>query len=412
MNYFYENRKSVLKDLKDFSSVLLFAGKPPIKIGDQLYPFTPNRNFYYFTGIDKEKVIYLAIKANNIIEEFLFIERYDELKAKWEGASISIEDAIELSNIQNIKFLDEFYQTFSALFFRHCINNLYLDLENRYFAPNAPAFDFAKDFKKNYPFANMINIYPIIASFRLIKKDYEISALKKAINITKDGIYAMLKNAKQGMYEYELEAFFDFELKKNNVKHKAFDTILASSKNAAILHYIDNNCKIEDNSLVLLDLGATYSYYSADISRTFPINGKFSDRQKLFYNIVLKGQQLVIDFIKPNVVLKELNQVLIAYYTKELIKIGLIKEDKELSKYFYHNVSHFLGLEAHDICINMQETVLKEGMVVTVEPGLYIKEENIGIRIEDDILVTKNGCENLSKDIIKTVEEIEAFMQK
>lgn len=408
--FFIDNRKKVLEKLEDKSVMVLFAGKAPNKRGDQFYHFAPDRNFYYLTGIDKQKLIFLALKDKEKTEEYIFIERYDEVKAKWDGKTITEEEAKEISGIENIKFLDEFEEIFSKIFFKDIIENLYLDLENRYLSKNTDAFEFAKIAKENYPYANIKNIYNIIGNFRLLKTETEIETMKKAIDITRQGIESILKNAKPNMMEYEIEAYFDFELKRNGIKEKAFSTILASGKNATVLHYGDNNSKAEDGSLVLIDLGASYGYYSADISRTFPINGKYTERQKELYNIVLEGQRKVIEAIKPGVPTKRLNEILIEYYQIELKRIGLIKEDNEVSKYYYHNVGHALGLETHDITGTDFET-LKEGMVITVEPGLYIAEESIGIRIEDDILVTKTGYENLSKDIIKTVDEIEAFMQ-
>ena len=231
--------------------------------------------------------------------------------------------------------------------------------------------------------------------------------MKKAIQITKQGIENIFKNANPNMMEYELEACFDYEIKRNGAKDKAFNTILAGGKNATVLHYNENNQKINDGDLVLLDLGASFGYYSADISRTFPICGKFSQRQKQLYNIVLEAQQKVIDAIKPGLPFKRLNEIVIEHYETELLKIGLIKDKEEVKNYYYHGVSHFLGLDTHDVTDGIQE--LKEGMVITVEPGLYIAEEGIGIRIEDDVLVTKDGAENLSKDIIKTVDQIENF---
>lgn len=411
MKQFYiDTRAKVFDKLENKSIVVLFAGKAPIQRGDQYYSFAPDRNFYYLTGIDKPKLIFLALKDGENIDEYLFIERYDEIKAKWEGKTITEEEAKETSGIENIKFLDEFEQIFSRLFFRASIQNLYLDLENRYFNPYTDAFNFAKVARENYPYANIKNIYEIISNFRLLKTDEELCNMRKAIDITRQGIETMLKNSKPNIMEYELEAYFDFELKRNGVKDKAFSTILASGSNATVLHYGDNNCKAEDGNLVLIDLGASYGYYSADISRTFPVNGKYTERQKQLYNIVLEGQRKVIEAIKPELPMKRLNEILIEHYQVELKKIGLIKEDKEVQKYYYHNVGHFLGLETHDVS-GTEGTILKPGMVITVEPGLYIAEEGIGIRIEDDILVTETGYENLSKDIIKTVEEIENFMQ-
>jgi Xaa-Pro aminopeptidase len=211
------------------------------------------------------------------------------------------------------------------------------------------------------------------------------------------------------MYEYQAEAYFDFELKKAGVRDFAFKSIVASGKNGTVLHYSDNDSIMEDGSLVLCDVGAQWNYYNGDITRTFPVNGKFTPRQRQIYDIVLGGHDLIIDTIRDGVEFASLNEILKKYYAEELKKIGLIKNDNEVSKYYYHGVSHLLGLETHDVGRH-NEGLLREGMVLTVEPGLYIEEENIGIRIEDDVLVLKNGCEVLSKDIIRTADDIEKYM--
>ena len=234
--------------------------------------------------------------------------------------------------------------------------------------------------------------------------------MKKAIEITQEGIENMIDNIKPGMMEYEIEAYFDFTLKKNGIYEKAFKTIAASGKNATILHYVENNCRAEDGDLILFDLGAQYKYYNADISRTFPVNGKFTERQKQIYNVVLKAKEAVEEAARPGLPYKELNEIAKKVLTEGCKELGLIRDDKELVKYYFHSVSHYLGLDAHDIGI--YNTVLKPGMVITNEPGLYIEEEGIGIRIEDDLLITEDGCENLSKDILKTVEEIEDYMNR
>lgn len=404
-------RKDIINSLKEENLVLfLFAGKPILKSADQFFKFEPNKNFYYMIGIDKPNIIYMAIKNKDVIEETLFIERYDELKAKWDGKTISEEDAKAISGIENIKFLDEFEKTYPTDIFKNNIQTCYLDLENRYLLNNRYSFKQAQIIKNNYPQIDIKNIYENISACRLFKTSEEIENIKKAINITKNGIENILKNTKPNIMEYELEACFDYEIKRNGTKSKAFDTILASGKNATILHYGENNDKINDGELILIDLGATYNYYNADISRTFPANGKFSDRQKQLYNIVLEGQKKVIEAIKPNVPLKRLNEILLEHYEIELKKIGLIKDKSEISKYYYHNVGHYLGLDTHDVS-NNNYTTLQEGMVITVEPGLYVAEEGIGIRIEDDVLVTKTGYDVLSKEIIKTVEEIETFFK-
>lgn len=411
--FFKNNRKKVIGSLEDEKAIVfLFAGKAQLKTCDQFFPFEPNRNFYYMTGIDKPHIIYMAIKNGDNIDETLFIERYDELKAKWDGKTISEEEAKNTSGIENIKYLDEFEKMFSNAMFRNSIEAVYLDLENRYLDNNRASFKQANIIKENYPYVNIKNIYNDLGYFRLFKEKEEIENMRKAIAITKKGIENIWQNTNPNIMEYELEACFDYEIKRNGSKDKAFNTILASGSNATVLHYGENNDKINDGELVLIDLGATYGYYNADISRTFPANGKFSERQKQLYNIVLEGQRKVIEAVKPGLPFKRLNEILIEHYEEELKKIGLIKDKSEVSKYYYHGVSHYLGLDTHDVSRDLgTDNGLKPGMVITVEPGIYVAEEGIGIRIEDDILVTETGYENLSKEIIKTVDEIEDFFK-
>ena len=407
--FFIRNRKKLEERLEDNSILLLFAGKAPYKSADELYQFIPNRNFYYLTGIDRDKIIFLMSKIDGKVSEKLFIERPDPVMAKWVGATITEEEAKEASGIDDIEYLDRFEGSIGWMLNR--IDKIYLDLERQEISTSMtdPQI-FAKMINEKYPYIGIKNIYHDIADLRMIKSDEEIQRIKKAIEITNEGIMNMLHNIKPGMMEYEIEAYFDFTLKKNGVTNRAFETIAASGKNATILHYVDNNSKAQDGDLILFDLGAQYKYYNGDISRTFPVNGKFTERQKSVYNVVLKAQKAVEDAAKPGVPFKELNEVAKKVLAEGCKELGLIKEDKELSKYYYHGVSHYLGADTHDV--GTYNTELKPGMVITNEPGLYIEEEGIGIRIEDDLLITEDGCENLSKYIIKTVEEIEAAMNK
>ena len=408
---FINTRKKLEENLENNSVLLLFAGKAPYKSADELYPFSPNRNFYYLTGIDRDKIILLISKIDGKITEKLFIERPDPVMAKWVGATITDEEAKETSGIDNIEYLDNFHRSIGSILGWSRIEKLYLDLERQELQkPMTESQEFAKMINEKYPYMQIKNIYYDIAELRMIKSDEEIELMRKAIEITNDGIKNMINNIKPGMMEYEVEAYFDFVLKKNGITNKAFETIVASGKNGTILHYSDNNCKAKDGDLILFDLGAQYKNYNADISRTFPVNGKFTDRQKQVYNIVLKAQKAVEDAAKPGLPFKELNEITKKVLAEGCKELGLIKEDKELVKYYFHGVSHYLGADAHDVGI--YNTELKPGMVITNEPGLYIEEEGIGIRIEDDLLITENGCENLSKDILKSVEEIEAIMNK
>lgn len=409
--FFIQNRKNVLDAIEADSAVVLFSGKAPKKSGDEAYAFTPNRNFYYLTGIAEQDIALLMVKCGGKEETMLFIKAPDPVSAKWVGETIKREEAIRTSGINHVCYLDTFQSTLNKYFTEECLNNVYMDLERGSFEEEISQQQrFAGLCKKRYPQLCIKNAYPLLSKLRTIKTSEEIELIKKAIEITQEGVYALMSHAKKGMYEYELEAYFDFVLKSKGVKDYAFKTIAASGKNGTVLHYHTNDSEIEENSLILFDLGAQYEYYNADITRTFPVSGCFTERQRLFYEIVLKAHDAVIAAVKPGVTLKQLNELTRKIYLEELGKLNMVKSDEEVSKYYYHSVSHFLGLDTHDV--GDRNTPLAEGMVITVEPGLYIKEEAIGIRIEDDVVVTETGCEVLSEDIIRTVDEIEAYMGK
>ena len=406
---FTNNRKNLWSKLDEDSITLIFAGEAPYKSADETYIFTPNRNFYYLTGIDSQKMILMLFKTNSKVEETLFIQKNDPFMARWMGEKMSVEEARQISGIENIKFVDELEETFGSILDRWKIDDLCLDLERQEFHISMDTSQrFAKAVMERYPYLRIKNIYHEISNLRLIKSEEEIALIREAIDITDNGIKALMKNSKAGMKEYELEAYFDFALKSAGVTDYAFPTIVACGKNATILHYDKNKSELKDDKLILFDLGAQYKYYNADISRTFPVNGKFTERQKQVYNVVLRAQEAVIKIAKPGIMFSVLNETAKKVLAEGCIELGLIKEVNELYKYYFHGVSHYLGLDTHDV--GNRNIKLKAGMVLTNEPGLYIEEENIGIRIEDDLLITEYGCENLSKQIIKSVEEIEKFM--
>jgi Xaa-Pro aminopeptidase len=409
--FFTRNRINILESIKDNSMLILFAGEAPQKSADEAYDFTPNRNFYYMAGISRENMILMITKINNKVNQMLFIEKADPVLEKWIGKRMTIEEAKEASGIDNIQFLEDFEESFSRLMLNYDMKKLYLDLEKISFdsIPTSSHL-FAKMINDKYPQLKIKNIYQDICNLRLIKTEEEIAEMKKAIEITNEGIKSLMTNAKPGMMEYQIEANFDYILKCAGVADYAFKTIAASGINATVLHYSQNNTKTEDKDLILFDLGAQWNYYNADISRTFPLNGKFTERQKEIYNIVLKAMEDTMAVIKPGVPFTKLNETAKQSLAGGLKKLGIIKEDSELSKYYFHSVSHYLGLDTHDV--GSREIELKPGMVLTVEPGLYIPEEKIGIRVEDDVLVSENGYENLSKNILKKIEDIEAFMNR
>jgi len=288
-------------------------------------------------------------------------------------------------------------------------SELWLDLERQGFnTPKTKAMEFADTMRNKYAFLQINTTQKLMSQLRVIKKAEEIEALKRANAHTNEGFKAILEQIKPGMKEYEISALFEYKVRCTGSKGLGFPTIAASGKNAVILHYVENDAVMQAEDLLLLDFGALDNNYSADISRTIPIDGQFTERQKVLYNIVLKAQEAVIDAIEPGLPYTKLNEICKVVLVNECKAIKLIEKEEELSKYYYHGVGHYLGLDTHDL--GDRETELKPGMVVTVEPGLYIADEGIGIRIEDDILVTVDGHENLSEGIPKSVDEIEKAM--
>lgn len=408
--FFIENRKKLMSSIEDNSAVVLFAGKAPKKSSDENYPFTPNRNFYYLTGIDRENPILVLTKINNKVDEMLFIEKADPVFAKWYGEKMKPEEAMEASGVKDIKYLDSFESRINFLITRSAVQNIYLDLERDSWEDLVTyPQEFASQVMRRYPSVNIKNVYGSICHLRGLKTPEEVETMKRAIDITRKGIYNMMKHARPGMMEYEIESWFNQTLTENGVRDFAFKTIAAAGINGTVLHYSSNNCKCGDNDLILCDLGAEWQYYKADITRTFPVSGKFTERQKQVYNIVLKANETVIKTAKAGVSKADLEKAAQRVLADGCKELGLIKEDNELRKYYFHSIGHPLGLDTHDV--NDGRNTLEPGAVYTDEPGLYIPEWGIGVRIEDDILITEDGCEVLSKDIIKTVEEIEEFMK-
>lgn len=412
-NMYKVNREKVLEKIKDNSVVVLFAGKAPRKTGDERYPFTPNRNFYYLTGIKEEEHILVMSKFNGVKSDSLFIKDIDEELEKWVGKSIRKDEALSLTGAGDVKFKSEFENAIHRILGMKEEVNLYLDLDRLDAnGEDTIAHNYAQTMVIKYPQVRINNIYSIIGECRLVKSEEEVENIKEAIKITKTGIELLMKEAKEGIKEYELEAYFDFNCKTKGVSDLAFTTIAAAGKNATILHYVDNNTELKNDDLILFDLGAQYNCYNADISRTFPIGGKFTERQKEVYNAVLRVNEEIISLIKPGVKYKEINDKATDLIAEECIKLGLIEDKKDVRKYYYHSIGHSLGMDTHDIETPHRDITFVPGVVFTVEPGIYIAEEGIGIRIEDDILVTEEGNVNLSKDIIKSVEDIEKFMSK
>lgn len=410
MKSLFEAHRSALEGFLEVGDMaILFSGKAPKSTADAHYSFLPNKNFYYFTGCTQEHFVLVMVKTDKGMDCTLFIEKPDYDVEKWVGRKLTKEGATEISGIHDVQYLDQYITHVGRTVYNGRAQRLLLDLEKMgWDEEDSPAATFAAEFSKRYPFVTIKSLHYILSELRVLKSDEEVVYIQKAIDMTHKGLEGVLAMLKPGVLEYQIEATFAYHTRMNGAERCAFETIAASGGDAVILHYVENNKVVKDGDLVLLDLGAQYMQYSADISRTYPVNGKFTERQKQIYNIVLKAQEAVIEAIKPGVPFEVLNKICQDSLNDSLMAIGLIKDASELSKYYYHGVSHYLGLDVHDL--GSRNGLLKSGMILTVEPGLYIAEEGIGIRIEDDILITDDGNINLSKAIPKTVEEIEAIM--
>lgn len=411
---FEHRRTACMNNLPQGSIAVLFSGQAPMRSADEAYPFSVNRNFYYCTGLDKEEMILALVKNGDHVLSHLFIQPYDEIQAKWVGGRISKEQAKEISKVHFVHEIGEWESFLQRQFtLNRCNCKMMVGLDLWRHTPtqlDTEAHQLAKFIKDRYPAILISDLFEALTLQRMIKSDEEIKLMKHAQEVTSTAIKVMMRHCQPDINETELEGVFDFTLRKQGIRHTAFPTICASGRNATTLHYVANNCFIEEDELVLVDLGATVDYYCADISRTFPATGKFTPRQKQIYDIVLEGQRRVIEAIQPGKTLPQLNQILIDYYQQALQGIGLLEQGKTVRDYYFHNVSHHLGLDTHDVTV--PNLPLRAGMVITVEPGLYLEEEGLGIRIEDDILVCEEGCINLSEKLLHTTEEIEAYMNK
>ena len=409
-----QRRAQLVADKKSPYIAVVYSGTSPRTSADGAHPFHVDRNFYWLTNIDRNNMILVIKKVGDVVSEELYIEPFDPVQAKWVGARMLPAEATEVSGVETIKFLDDFQNGFHT-FMRMMRGGdeavtVGLDLwKHTVDQDDTRAHKLAHEVQKNYPAAHIDDLYRQFVEGRIIKSQSEIDQMMVAQEHTRIAIEAMMTHARPGMNECELEGAFDFALAKIGNKEHAFGTIVAGGQRATVLHYHQNNTNVEDGELVLIDLGSAYQHYCSDISRTFPINGKFTERQKQFYNLVLAAQDLVIENAKPGLTLKDLNDMVIKFYEQELPKLGLLQNGDTVRDYYYHSVSHQLGLDCHDI--NCPATaVLKPGMVITVEPGIYVEQESIGIRIENDIQITEGKAIDLSKGILKTVEDIEALM--
>lgn len=408
-------REKLIDELDDGSITILFAGVGKKRSADENFDFVVNRNFYYLTGIEQENSILMLVKADGEVSTYLFIDEKDEKIEKWIGFKLTADEAREISNISNVCLRSSFEGKLLASLSQNMthfgeISKIYLDLEKELKIDECKSTnEFKEELQKDHPNIVIEDVHDKVMKMRMIKSNNEIDMIRDAIRTTDVALRNVLSKFSTSRYEYNLRNVFEFTVKEDLNASLAFHSIVAGGVNATILHYPNPIDVLRDGELVLLDVGACKGNYCADISRTYPLNGKFNELQRKIYSIVLECNKQTSKFIRPGIDLKEVQEFAKNYLAEECFAQGLIASKEDIKNVYYHSVSHHLGLDTHDGCD--RESKLAPGMVITCEPGLYFKEHKIGVRIEDDVLVTENGSEVLSKDLIKEIEDIENILR-
>ena len=418
--FFTENRKRFAALLPKNSVAIFHSNDRYPRNGDQFFPFRQQSDFFYLSGIDQEKSILLIAPdaSNKKLQEAVFLLVTNERIATYDGHKYTREEASEISGIENAYWVDDFEVSLRDVL-QNAEHVFFNTIEYVKYYNEIPTRNmrYINEFGEKYPLYKLERAAPLLAKLRMIKSETEIELLKTSCDITKKAFERVLKFTRPGVHEFEVQAEIDHEFTINRANGHGYAPIVASGKNALVLHYIENNDTCNDGDLLLMDFGAEYANYSADLSRTIPVNGKFTQRQKDVYNAVLRTFKTVKKMLVPGNTAKMVSEKAWELMEKEMIKLGLFtaedvdKQDKEkplVKKYFMHGTSHYLGLDVHDV--GDYDLPMQPGMVFTCEPAIYIPEENIAVRIENDILVTEKGPVDLMEDIPVEVEEIENMM--
>jgi Xaa-Pro aminopeptidase len=418
--FFTENRVKFSSQMLPKSIALFVSNDEQPRNGDQFFPFRQSSDLFYLTGIDQEKTVLLLAPdcPNPKLREVLFVLKTNEHIAIWHGHKYNQSEAEDTSGIKNVHWLEDMDMMIREA--ASYAENIYL---NNY---EYPKYDsevesreqrFTKEIRQLYPLHIFERSAPILYAMRMIKSETEIELLKQACEITNKAFRRTLKFVKPGVMEYEIQAEIEHEFTWNRANGHGYYPIIASGKSACTLHYIENDKVCKDGDVILFDFGAEYANYSADMSRSIPVNGKFSTRQKAVYEAVLRALKTLTENMVVGKTLDEIDKLAKKLVENELIALGLFTQEEVArqdpksplySKYFMHGVNHHLGLDVHDV--GNRNTALTAGMVLTCEPGIYIPEENLGIRLENDILITEDGPVNLMENFPIEVEEIETLM--
>lgn len=407
----------------DKNSIAIFNSNDELPSnGDALYKFKQNSDLFWLTGIEQEDSMLVLFPGNPDAKyrEVLVLVRPNELKEKWDGHRLRVHEAQAVSGIQMIVWLDVLDGLLQPWI--HIAENIYLNSNENDRKSNMVAvrdYRYAEVMKQRYPLHNYRRSAKLLKELRSVKSALEVEVLQKAIDITDTAFNRVLKFIKPGVMEYEIEAEIYHSFLSQRATGMAYGSIIASGDRARTLHYVENNRECKDGELILMDFGAEYGNYCADLTRTVPVNGKFTRRQKTVYNACLHLHHFAASILRPGISILDYTERVGEEATIIFQKIGLLKkadvrnedpENRAYRKYLYHGISHHLGIDVHDLGTRTEP--IKAGMVFTVEPGIYIEEEQMGIRIENNFWITKNGNKDLMKNIPITAEDIEGLMKQ
>lgn len=418
---FVENRKRFTAAMAPRSIAIFNSNDEFPSNGDALHPFIQNADLYWLTGIEQEDTM-LILMPDNLdpkYREVLVLVRPNEMKEKWDGHRLRANEGSEISGIQTVVWLDAldgFLQPWI-----HQSENIYINTnenDRKHNLISARDYRYAKELRDRYPAHNYMRSALILGELRSIKTPLEIEVMQKAMDITEQTFRRLLGFIKPGVMEYEIEAEILHSFLTQRASGPAYSSIVASGDSARVLHYVENNRECKDGDLILMDFGARYGGYCADLTRTVPVNGKFTRRQKTLYNACLHLHKYAASILKPGISIVDYTEKVGDEATVIFQKIGLLRKaeiknedpnNRAYRKYLYHGISHSLGIDVHDLGTRIKP--IKAGMVFTIEPGIYVEEEQVGIRIENNFLITRNGNKDLMKNIPITVEEIESLMK-
>ncbi len=405
------NRQNLYAALPDGALAVLFSGTAPRQSADAYYPFFCNRNFLYLTGVDFTDFVLLARKAAGKTEETLYILPKDPMKERWTGRRPFPEEVQKQSGISDIRTVDAFLEDFHRAANSGQYDTLWLDLfQERAGEAADEAHRFAARAASYYPFLQVRNLLPQLKRQRTFKQPCEIAAMQKAVEVTKAGILAMMRASHPGMYEYEYKAEFDYALSKAGVLTPAFPSIISAGQNNFCIHYYSYTGQAQDGDMILNDVGAWWDNEVNDVSRGWPCNGKFTKAQAALYTCAYQTSEYMFATIKPGMPMASVDETAHRFCCEQLKKLGLLQSYDEIGKYMWHGGAHHIGYDVHDV-VDMSHPVAP-GMVFCVDIGIYCEEWGIGFRLEDDCLVTENGCVNLTASIPRSIEDIEAVMRR